>query len=64
MAADSGASVPDRPRFMSYAARVMRELIIDHARNRHAHKRGGEFQITSIGTEVAENIPGAAAHRG
>jgi RNA polymerase sigma factor (TIGR02999 family) len=34
-------SFPDRARFMCYAARVMRGLIIDHARNRQALKRGG-----------------------
>ena len=34
------ASFPDRARFMAYAARVMRGLIIDHARERHAQKRG------------------------
>ena len=55
MAAHSGQSFPDRARFMTYAARVMRGLIIDHARNRCAQKRGGQFEITSIGTEVAEN---------
>jgi RNA polymerase sigma factor (TIGR02999 family) len=55
MTAHSGQSFPDRARFMTYAARVMRGLIIDHARNRRAQKRGGQFEITSIGTEVAEN---------
>ena len=37
-----GPSFPDRARFMGYAARVMRGLIIDHARSRNAVKRGGE----------------------
>jgi RNA polymerase sigma factor (TIGR02999 family) len=54
MAANAGPSFPDRARFMGYAARVMRGLIIDHARNRRAQKRGGQFHITSLGTE-AEN---------
>ena len=49
MAAGSGdPSFPDHARFMGYAARVMRGLIIDHARNRGATKRGGQFEITSI----------------
>lgn len=52
----SGPSFPDRARFMSYAARVMRGLIIDHARNRCAQKRGGQFEITSLGTEAGENM--------
>jgi RNA polymerase sigma factor (TIGR02999 family) len=48
---------PDRNRFMAYACRVMRGLIIDYARGRHALKRGGQFEITSIATEVAEAVP-------
>ena len=51
-----GASFPDRNRFMGYASRVMRGLIIDHARSRCARKRGGQFEITALGTEV-ENAP-------
>lgn len=41
---------------MGYAARVMRGLIIDHARSRQAQKRGGQFEITSLGTGVGENV--------
>ena len=33
---------------MGYAARVMRGLIIDHARKHRALKYGGEFKITSL----------------
>ncbi len=56
MAARDAQSFPDRARFMTYSARVMRGLIIDHARNRHAQKRGGRFEITSIGTEVPDKM--------
>ena len=49
-----GAVFPDRGRFMAYAARVMRGLIIDYARRRQAQKRGGGFEITSLGTDVAD----------
>lgn len=42
------ACFPDQARFMGYAAQVMRGIIIDHARNRMALKRGGEFAITSL----------------
>ena len=55
MAEREGAAFPDRARFMGYAARVMRGLIIDHARNRQAQKRGGLFEITSLTTDVPEN---------
>jgi RNA polymerase sigma factor (TIGR02999 family) len=51
------AAFPDRGRFMAYASRVMRGLIIDYARNRQAQKRGGLFEITSIGTDVSEEAP-------
>ncbi len=54
-----GAAFPDRNRFMAYAARVMRGLIIDYARNRHAQKRGGQFELTSIRTDVIQAIPDA-----
>jgi len=56
VAGRDGVSFPDEARFMGYAARVMRGLIIDHARNRQAFKRGGQFEITSLGTEI-ESAP-------
>ncbi|HVB85728.1 MAG TPA: ECF-type sigma factor [Candidatus Dormibacteraeota bacterium] len=51
VAGREGPSFPDRARFMGYAARVMRSLIIDHVRNRYAQKRGGGFEITSFPTD-------------
>jgi len=56
MADRSGPSFPDRARFMGYAARVMRGLIIDHARERRAQKRGGLFEITSLDTDAMESV--------
>jgi RNA polymerase sigma factor (TIGR02999 family) len=55
IAGREGSSFPDPARFMGYAARVMRGLIIDHARNRHAQKRGGQFELTSLSTDVVES---------
>lgn len=52
IAGQDGTSFPDRNRFMGYAARVMRGLIIDHARSRQAQKRGGQFEITSLATDM------------
>jgi RNA polymerase sigma factor (TIGR02999 family) len=54
MAERTGPSFPDEMRFMKYASRVMRGLIIDHARNRQALKRGGQFEITAIRTDSGE----------
>jgi RNA polymerase sigma factor (TIGR02999 family) len=60
MAAQEGHSFPDQVRFMAYAARVMRGLIIDHARNRSAIKRGGQFEITSLDSQMIENAADSA----
>jgi len=54
-----GSMFPDRARFLAYAARAMRGLLIDYVRSRHAQKRGGEFEITSLPTELPA---GAAAN--
>jgi RNA polymerase sigma factor (TIGR02999 family) len=48
IAAREGVRFPDEARFLGYAARVMRGLIIDHARRRQAMKRGGQFEITTL----------------
>jgi RNA polymerase sigma factor (TIGR02999 family) len=51
------AAFPDRARFFAYAARAMRGLVIDYARERHAQKRGGLFHLTSLDTNVGESVP-------
>ncbi|HWZ63960.1 MAG TPA: ECF-type sigma factor [Steroidobacteraceae bacterium] len=43
---------PDRQRFMGYAARVMRGLIIDFVRERCALKRGAAYHITQLPAEL------------
>ena len=55
----AGMVFPDRARFMAYAARVMRGLIIDDVRRRQAQKRGALFEITSLGTEQMERVADA-----
>lgn len=37
---------------LAYTARVMRTLIIDYLRNRNALKRGRDFEITSLPTDL------------
>ncbi|WP_341889453.1 ECF-type sigma factor [Variovorax sp. YR752] len=49
-----GVAFPDRARFFAYAARAMRGLIIDHARERRALKRGGEFHLTTLDADKAD----------
>lgn len=55
-----GPRFPDRARFMGYAAKVMRGLVIDYARRRQALKRGGGFEITTL----EDDVEGAAADAG
>lgn len=59
MAGREDPTFPDHAHFMGYAARVMRGLIIDHARKHRAMKRGGEFEITSLKLDAA-GIPANA----
>ena len=51
-----GTVFVDHARFMAYAARVMRGLIIDDVRRRRSQKRGGLFEITSLGTDHADSV--------
>ncbi len=39
---------PDRARFLGYASRAMRGLIIDYVRSKAAQKRGGELTFTTL----------------
>jgi len=52
------AGFKDQAHFLAYAARAMRGLVIDHVRARHADKRGGGLDITSLNTELAEQVAG------
>jgi RNA polymerase sigma factor (TIGR02999 family) len=54
--ARDGVVFPDRARFLAYASRAMRGLIIDFARSRQALKRGAGFEITSLPTEIPEQM--------
>jgi RNA polymerase sigma factor (TIGR02999 family) len=57
--AGSAAAFPDQARFMAYAARAMRGLVIDYLRERRALKRGGAFHFTTLDTETAESVSAA-----
>ena len=59
ISAKEGVAFPDRNRYMGYASRVMRGLIIDYARSRQAQKRGGQFEITGISTDIADPMTDA-----
>ena len=47
----------DEPgRFLAYAARMMRGLVIDRVRAKYTQKRGGNVSITSLDTHNADQI--------
>jgi RNA polymerase sigma factor (TIGR02999 family) len=56
MSAGASPEFPDRPRFLAYACRAMRGLVIDYVRSRSAKKRGGEFEFTALSTVLPEGV--------
>ncbi len=56
MSAGASAEFPDRARFLAYACRAMRGLVIDYIRSRSAQKRGGEFEFTALPTVVPVGV--------
>lgn len=60
LAGREGVRFPDRARFMSYAARAMRGLVIDYMRRSRAQKRGGGLFAITL-TEGAASPAAASA---
>jgi RNA polymerase sigma factor (TIGR02999 family) len=57
LAASRNLDVSERPKLLALAARVMRQVLVDHARARRSGKRGGdELRVT-----LSPEIPAAAA---
>ena len=54
LAANPGMPLDDHGRFLGYAARVMRFVVIDFVRQRHAQRRGGEHLHVTLDTGIAE----------
>ncbi len=42
----------NKAHFLGVAANQMRRILVDHARNHNALKRGGEFQILTLNEEI------------
>ena len=51
-------AVHDRQHFFTYAARVMRSVIVDFARARLAERRGGDVQMVTLDTGVSNQLAG------
>jgi len=58
----SKADFSDPQRFLAYAARTMRGLIIDETRRRRALKHGGAFVITSLDEDSEGDQEDSAAY--
>jgi RNA polymerase sigma factor (TIGR02999 family) len=50
----------DRAHFFAYAASVMRSVIVDFARQRQAHRRGGNIEHVTLDSELAESLAAEA----
>ena len=50
--AESRPDTRTRSHFMALAAKVMRRLLVDHARSKHAEKRGGRQDPLSLDPEL------------
>ena len=46
----------DRHHFFTYAASVMRSVIVDFARARHAERRGGNAEIVALDTDLSDRV--------
>ena len=56
MSQRNALAFPDRAHFLAYAARAMRNVVIDRARASAAQKRGGGLDITSLDTQTADVV--------
>ena len=64
--AGSDARYNDRAHFCAVAAKAMRQILVDRARNRHAAKRGGDWQrvtLSGVSAEDATTVDVVALNR-
>lgn len=59
--AGSSAPVKNRAHFLAMAAKVMRQLLVDHARAKRAQKRGGGHAASTMDLESTPAPDGGAA---
>ena len=55
LAVNQGLPLDDDGRFLAYAARVMRFVVIDFVRQRHAQRRGGGVAHVTLDTGMGES---------
>jgi RNA polymerase sigma factor (TIGR02999 family) len=58
----AGASFPDRPRFLVYAGRAMRSIIVDMVRQRQTERAGGAYVMLTLTGDLFDALPAEEAH--
>jgi len=61
LAQGKGASFTDRIRFLAYASRAIRSIVMDVIREQRALKRGGDIDMVTLNTDIVEIAGGADA---
>ena len=57
LVSDEYASWENRAHFFGVAARSMRQILVDHARKKHANKRGGDWKRITLTDDLGLNQP-------
>ena len=63
LAKGGNVAFEDRLRFMVYAGRVMRSVIVDLVRERQTERRGGDVEHLALSTHLGEQLAGDAGER-
>lgn len=56
LAQTSGVQFPDRLRFLVYASKVMRSVIVDLVRERQTERRGGDAVFVTLTTQLGNGL--------
>jgi RNA polymerase sigma factor (TIGR02999 family) len=53
----------ERTHFMAYASRTMRSIIVDLVREQLAQRRGGDVDVVTLNTAIADSTPDTQANK-
>ena len=62
LAQREGVAFPDRARFLGYASKVMRSVIVDLVRQRGNERHGGELARVTLTTDLLDGAVAAEEH--
>ncbi|MCW5634972.1 MAG: sigma-70 family RNA polymerase sigma factor [Rubrivivax sp.] len=58
----AGVAFPDRPRFLVYAGRAMRSIIVDMVRQRQTERAGGDVALLTLTGDLVDAVPAEEEH--